>query len=108
METSISKAGVWTVVSVRGEVDLHHSTDLRLEVVRHLDDGANVLLDMSEVSYIDSSGIAMMAQALSHARKVELDFALVHPTEAVLRILRLTRLDTVFTMYDSVQDASGA
>jgi len=108
VETSIAKAGAWTVVSVSGEIDLHHSSDLRVEVIRHLDGGASVLLEMSAVSYIDSSGIAMMAQALSHARGKKLEFALVQPTDAVLRILKLTRLDNVFSRYDSVAAAPGA
>ena len=108
MEISTTKTGVWTVIAVSGEVDLHHSTDLRVEIIRHLDDGESVLLDMAKVSYIDSSGIAAMAQSLSHARSKGVEFALVQPGEAVMRILHLTRLDAVFQMYPGVADAPGA
>lgn len=108
MDISVSKAGNWTVVSASGDVDLHHSMGLRVEVVRHLDEGADVLLDMSGVGYLDSSGIAALAQSLSHAKKLDRRFGLVQPTEAVMRILHLTRLDSVFIIYDSVQAAPDA
>lgn len=38
----------------------------------------------------------------------KLEFALVQPTDAVMRILKLTRLDNVFSTYDSVAEAPGA
>jgi anti-sigma B factor antagonist len=108
VEINTTKSGVWTVISASGEVDLHHSTDLRIEIIRQLDGGESVLLDMAAVSYIDSSGIAAMAQALSHARGKGLDFALVQPNQAVMRVLQLTRLDKVFEMHASVAEAPGA
>lgn len=108
MEIRTTKAGVWTVVAASGEVDLHHSTDLRIAIIGHLDKGESVLLDMADVSYIDSSGIAAMAQALSHARGKSLAFALIQPGEAVMRVLHLTRLDKVFDMYPSIAEAPGA
>ena len=108
MQISDGKSGVWTVMSASGEIDLHHSTTLRVEIIRHLDGRENVLLDMGEVGYIDSSGIAALVQGLSHARKLGLDLALVRPSDAVMRVLRLTRLDTIFTSYDAVEAAPGA
>jgi anti-sigma B factor antagonist len=108
METSTTKAGVWTLISASGEIDLHHSTDLRIEIIRHLDNGESVLLDMAGVSYIDSSGIAAMVQSLSHARSKNVEFALVQPGEAVMRVLKLTRLDAAFKIYPASADAPGA
>ena len=108
MEISTTKTGVWMVISVSGEVDLHHSTDLRVEIFRHLDDGESVLLGMAKVSYIDSSGIAALVQSLSHARSKGVEFALVQPGEAVMRVLQLTRLDAVFQTYRAAADAPGA
>ena len=108
MEISTTKAGVWTLIAVVGEVDLHRSTDLRVEIFRHLDDAESVLLDLAQVSYIDSSGIATMVQSLTHARSKGVEFALVQPGEAVMRILHLTHLDAVFQTYPAAADAPGA
>jgi anti-sigma B factor antagonist len=106
VDISIGKSGSWTVVSPTGEIDLHCSGDLRIEITRLLDRQENVLLDMGGVSYIDSSGIAAMVQSLSHARGLGRDFAVARPGEAVMRILRLTRLDNIFELYDSIDAAS--
>ena len=105
MDISVEKAGDKAVLAVSGDVDLQHSANLRTAIVAELDRGAGVLLDLRQVSFIDSSGIAALVQGLTHARGRGLGLALVGATDPVLRILRLTRLDAVFPMYASVEEA---
>jgi len=105
MDIGIEKAGDRTVLAIGGDVDLAHSAALRAAIVSELDRGAGVLLDLRQVSFIDSSGIAALVQGLTRARERDLALALVGATEPVLRILRLTRLDAVFPMYDTLEEA---
>jgi anti-sigma B factor antagonist len=57
------------------------------------------------VTYIDSSGIASLVEALQDARKRGSRFALVSVSEAVHRVLQLARLDKVFAIHASLADA---
>ena len=107
MQISADNAGGKTVLAIGGEIDLQHSAQLRAAIVAELDRGASVLLDLSQVTFIDSSGIAAMVQGLTRARERELELGLVGAPDAVLRILRLTRLDAVFPMYASLDEARG-
>ena len=107
MELSSNRVGDWSVLTLSGEIDLHHSARLKDEIISSLDAGGGVLLDMTEVSYIDSSGVASLVQGLTHARGKGATLGLVQPCEAVLRILRLTRLQELFAQFDSVDAAVG-
>ena len=64
--------------------------------------GQSVLVDMSDVSYIDSSGIATLVEGLQHAKGRKLGFGLVGIGEGVMQVIKLTRLDQVFPIYESV------
>ena len=64
-----------------------------------------VLVEMSEVSYIDSSGIASLVEAYQSARRDSTPFALVAVSDSAMRVLELARLDQVFSIHASVSDA---
>jgi anti-sigma B factor antagonist len=63
-----------------------------------------VIVDLSGVSYIDSSGVASLVEAYQTARKGETSFALANVSQAAMRVLELARLDKVFTIHDSLVD----
>ena len=63
-----------------------------------------VLVDLSKVNYIDSSGIASLVESLQTARKGGNILLLVSVSEAALRVLELARLDKVFTICGSIDE----
>ncbi|MTJ83929.1 MAG: STAS domain-containing protein [Telmatospirillum sp.] len=93
------------VVRLSGEIDLQNSPDLRRELLDRVADGDPVVVDLAQVSYIDSSGIACLVEAYQMARRHGLRFALAAVSPAALRVLRLARLDEVFIIRDQVADA---
>jgi anti-sigma B factor antagonist len=105
METEISKKGAYTLIAPSGEIDFHVSPELREQLLAALNEGQHVVVDLSSVSYVDSSGIASLVEGLQHARGMKLTFGLAGVTNAVMQVLKLTRLDNVFTLYESVDDA---
>jgi len=102
MELSRRSEGAFDIIALMGEIDFHHSSELRQQIVDSLDKGRNVLLDFSDVGYMDSSGIASLVQGLQHAKSRNLRVDLVGVKDAVLKVLKLTRMDEVFTLHDSV------
>lgn len=95
------------IVSVSGEVDLSWSAEVRKAILDALDT-AGTLVDLSAVSYIDSSGIAALVEGYQTAKGRGQRFGLVASSEPVHKVLELARLDQVFPMYDSLQAASEA
>lgn len=94
-------------MSFQGEVDLEHSPKARrvlLDCVRRKQD---VLVDLSEVSYIDSSGVASLVEAFQNSKQGGSRFGLVSVNPAAMRVLELARLDKVFTIHSSLADGLG-
>ena len=85
------------VVHVRGELDL--STCEQVETALAQAEGANpptLVLDLSGVSFMDSTGVRTLLQADSRARRDGRRLLLIAPPEPAARVLRVTLLDRRF------------
>ena len=85
-------------ISVTGDVDLENSDGLRDQVSNALDANTAVSLDMSEVSYIDSSGVAALIESRQKADEGGKEFKLLKPSESVVSVLKMAKLDTFFVI----------
>ena len=85
-----------TLIRLSGEVDLSWSQQVRDAVLSALNESRRVGVVLSEVSYIDSSGIAALVEGFQNARSNGSGFALVAISDAVRAVLELARLDRVF------------
>ncbi len=84
---------------VQGEVDLYSSPNLRTAIAKAMQKGAGeVAVDLREVAYMDSSGVATLVEGLRAAHRARRGFVLVAPGASVLKVLQLSRLDSVFTI----------
>ena len=62
------------------------------------------VIDLSEVRYISSSGIGLLITMLTKMRNVGGEVYLTAPSEHVKKLLIITKLNNIFTVYDSVGD----
>ena len=104
--TSEMRDGV-QVVHAKGEIDLNVSPELRRTLLDALSGGHDLLVDLHEVGFIDSSGIASLVEALQAARRHGCRFALARVSAPALRVIRLAQLDRVFTLLDEIDPAFG-
>lgn len=108
MDILIAENGKVKVVAISGEVDLSTSPKVRDALLDNILSGAPVVVDLSGVAYIDSSGVASLVEAYQHAKTRGLGFALANVGETPLRVLKLARLDQVFVIHGTVDDAAAA
>ncbi|MBL1141289.1 MAG: STAS domain-containing protein [Proteobacteria bacterium] len=94
----------YTVVGFEGEVDLSCSPEARQSILSVLEGNKNLLVDLAQVSYIDSSGVASLVEGYQSAKKQSLKFGLVGVSDAAMSVLKLARLDQVFPIYNSTED----
>lgn len=92
------------VVAPKERIDAFSAPQLRESLEALLADGVSqFIIDLSQTPFLDSSGMAVLVSLLKRARQAGGDVKLVKPaSEAVQRILLLTRFDKVFDMLDSV------
>ena len=94
------------VISCSGRIVFgDESSQLREWVKRELAENSRVLLDLADVTYIDSGGIGTLVSLFTSARSAGGDIKLVHLTKRVNDLLQITKLITVFESYDDEQQA---
>jgi anti-sigma B factor antagonist len=97
--------GDFVLVRLKGEVDLSWSQQVRRTILDALGASKRVGVELSQVSYIDSSGIAALVEGFQNARSKGSKFALVASSSAVMSVLQLARLDKVFPLFASIEAA---
>jgi anti-sigma B factor antagonist len=99
--------GAVTVVILRGKLMLgEDSNQLEAVIPELLKEGRTKLIfDLSGVTHIDSTGIGRFIDTYSRLAKVSGKMRLAGATGAVRESFRVTRLDTVFSFFPSVEEA---
>ena len=93
------------VITVSGEVDLATSPDLDAAIIAGLDSGAgSLVVDLTDVSFMDSSGLGVIVRGLKRCREADKDLDLVIANERVLKVFGITGLDQVIPIHDSLED----
>ncbi|MEQ8357202.1 MAG: STAS domain-containing protein [Kiloniellaceae bacterium] len=87
------------VIGLDGEIDLDRAPKLRNLLLDCVGRGRDVLVDLSQVTYIDSSGIASLVESLQKAAGNGTRFGLIAVSPEVMRVFELARLDKVFAIY---------
>lgn len=95
--TSPAQTGI---LALEGEVDLHRAPEIRKTIAGFIERKVpRLLIDLSKVSYIDSSGLALFIETLQRAQTYGGTFGLFGLGESVRTILHVACLDQVFTIY---------
>lgn len=89
------------LVDLQGSVDLEHADGVRTVLLDCIEKKRDIKVSMAGVDYIDSSGIATLVEAFQLAKENKTAFVLAAVSAQALRVLKLARLDTVFTILDS-------
>ena len=101
-------AGPAEVVSLSGTLDAWSEPDVRAALKGILDGGrSRIVLDLSALRRIDSSGLSALLSVLKAARGAGGDVVLLSPSASVVSVLRLTRLDQILETFDDEAAALG-
>jgi anti-sigma B factor antagonist len=97
------------VLALKGRLDALTALELKEEMAERVDAGqVELVVDLSGVPFIDSSGLAALVSGLKAARQAGGSLKLAGLNEQALTVLRLTRLDRVFALYADRAAALGA
>ena len=98
-----------TIISCHGRIMFgEEATALRAKLKELLDSSRQIVLNLADVSYIDSGGLGMLVGVYSSARTAGADIKLSGLGQRLRDVLQVTKLVTVFEAYDSEQQAIAA
>ncbi len=94
------------VVGVDGQLIVSNRHELKQKVLDAADGGARkILVDFSDTGYIDSSGLGALVSLAKKLREVDGELRLAGLNEDLRTLFELTKLDTLFAITESVDDA---
>ena len=104
------QAGDVTILDMSGKITIGEgSVALRTAIRRLLEEGKKrILLNLAQVSYIDSSGIGELVSSYTATNNAEGQLKLLNLTQKIKDLLTITKLLTVFDVYDNEADALGS
>ena len=108
MDLSITKAdhGAHTVVHLGGEIDVYTAPFVREKLDEEIHAGRrDLVVDMSDVTFLDSTGLGVLVGRLKFARTRGGSLRLVARAERVLRVFAITGLDKVFEIHSDLAGA---
>lgn len=100
--------GPWRVLVVTGPLDAAGAGGLRQQLLRDVPGQTRLVLDLTGVERIDSTGLGVLVGAVKRLRGRGGELRLAAPSPSVSRILRITALDRVLAVYDGLPQALGA
>jgi anti-sigma B factor antagonist len=107
VQISVRRSNTTTIFDVSGDIDFANSPEVRESLLREIREirASRVLVNLTAVRYIDSSGVASLVESLKAARDHNSRLILFGLSTAAREVLQLSRLLKVFEVYDSEEEA---
>ena len=100
----------FTILYVEGLIKLGESAEFFSSALENVlkNESSNVIIDFTKIDYIDSTGIGELVGYLGKFTTQNRKLILVNPSERIMKLLKLAKLDTVFKIYSTEEEAIAA
>ena len=107
MKIAVRQVDKTTILDISGDIDLSSSPEVRKTVLRELQANhvPRVVLNLVQVRYIDSSGVASLVEGLKASRNQGSRFILFGLSTIAREVLQLSRLLNIFEVYETEEQA---
>jgi len=96
----------FTVIEVGGEIDVYTAPRLRERLIGLVEGGNyQLIVNMEAVEFLDSTGLGVLVGGLKRVRAQDGGIDLVCTQSRILRIFRITGLNKVFSIFETVAEA---
>ncbi|MBV6494063.1 MAG: Anti-sigma-B factor antagonist [Turneriella sp.] len=107
---TIEDEAEWSIVHLVGDLNMFSAPDLRAALVKKFEAGTkNFIFDLTDLSFVDSSGIGILVSFVSLTKRTEgAKVILCGLNPQIRNIFEVTRLMSVFVVVDTLDDAKAA
>ena len=107
LQIDVTQRHGYTILSPQGEIDFATGPQLKDAINERESAGdVNLVMDLQAVDFIESTGLGALIGGRRRAHALKGSLRLVCTEEQLLKIFRITGLDKVFAIYDSVEQAT--
>ena len=106
MESTIERIGDVAVIQINYEaLDASSTNDFKQDVEPIIQDGANVVLDLTQVEYIDSAGLGAIVSSLKRLRTAGGDIRVTGLSKSVRALFELVRMHKLLDVFNDRDEA---
>jgi anti-sigma B factor antagonist len=107
VQISARRVDTTTIFDVIGDIDLANSPQIRKALLHEIRETRTpkVVMNLTKVRYIDSSGVASLVEGLKASRDAGSRFILFGLSPAAREVLQLSRLLKIFEVYDNEEQS---
>jgi anti-sigma B factor antagonist len=99
----------YTVLSVKGEIDVYSAPRLRERLVELVSQGhRQIVVDLEAVDFLDSTGLGVLVGGLKRLRSHDGELSIVCSQSRILKVFEITGLTSVFRMAATVDEATAS
>ena len=95
-----------SLATLSGEYDIASAADLKDMFQDALETSTRLIVDLTQVTFLDSSALSLLIWGKKQAVAVGGDMVLVAPASNVAKVLRITQLDKVFAVFPGIEAAA--
>ena len=107
LQIDVARHDGYTILSPQGEIDFATGPQLKEALTELLVAGeVNLVVDLLRVDFIESTGLGALIGGRRRAHALRGSLVLVCTADQMLKVFRITGLDKVFTIHDSVEAAT--
>jgi anti-sigma B factor antagonist len=109
MDIAVENFGALTIATLhRDELDASNVQDFKRDIAPVLAENRNVVLDLSHLRFVDSSGLGAMLSCLRQLNAAGGDLKLCGMSKTVRAVFELVRMHRIFDIYDTREQAVSA
>lgn len=107
MEIIFEKSNGISICKVSGEIDLYNASELKEAISENVDNdnGNNIIIDFTEILYIDSSGIGALIALMSKLDQAQGKLVLANVNNSIQEVFELTKLTSFFIIKTNMEEA---
>jgi anti-sigma B factor antagonist len=100
----------WSVLTLSGEFDTLTASDVRDKVAEVVGqaDAPHILIDLREVTFMDSSALGVLVGALRTARSLGGEVRIIGPNDKLVPLFKITGLNRTFATFETIEAAAAA
>ncbi len=105
MSLEIKKTGNTLVVKIHGDFDLQLADYCRREIDQNLQDAKNILFDLTDISFIDSSGLGVILGRYRKVKDIKGNVVIANSDSKIVKLLNLSGITRLIPVYPNKAQA---
>src|SRR5208337_2388616 len=102
---SAEKKENYMLISIKGTLSIENISPFETLLNRHVDEKSHILIDLSELTFIDSSSLGIIVVYYTKSEKNNRQFALLNINADIMQMFKITGLDKRIRIFKNLDDA---